>query len=587
MKEETARTILEFITEIQKSESGKYERVMKCEQCNGECFVNENFDDETDYVICDICEYGNLIDVVQLTDKSLQPELTNVIDSDIFCGDCVVGHVGCNGFCEHLQMDDRTESESDYSYDSDDEIVSDVGESDYSYDGDGEVMIHTPLSNTITQNIQIQQQIISNPLQQMKNEELPTIIKKKRKYKAAKKCPHSKVKFYCRECGGGLFCKHGKNKYKCAECDGSQLCKHGKDKTICKECGGSQICKHGNRKPICKECGGSRICKHGINKQYCKECDGSAWCSHGKIKVSCRECGGSMFCKHDIRKANCKECGGWNFCTHGKEKRYCKDCNGSGLCVHGKVKYVCKECDGSQICEHSRNKHSCTNCNGVKHCPHGKNERDCKECGGSRICKHDKRKDFCKECGGSGLCKSAWCETTGNKKYNGYCLHCFIHLFPDEAITHNYKTKESAVVNCVKTTFPNYDWITDKQIKGGCSKRRPDIFLDLGSHIIIIEIDEHHHSDYDDVCENRRTVEISKDVNYRSIVFIRFNPDAYVDEDGNRVSSCWTLNKKGVMHIHTDKEIEWNERLEKLMNEIELWINTPIEQMMKTVHLFY
>jgi hypothetical protein len=32
-------------------------------------------------------------------------------------------------------------------------------------------------------------------------------------------------------------------------------------------------------------------------------------------------------------------------------------------------------------------------------------------------------------------------------------------------------------------------WVFDKSIDGGCSKRRPDIFLDMGSEILIIEVD--------------------------------------------------------------------------------------------------
>ena len=44
--------------------------------------------------------------------------------------------------------------------------------------------------------------------------------------------------------------------------------------------------------------------------------------------------------------------------------------------------------------------------------------------------------------GGGRLCKSEWCHTRLNKKYEGYCLLCFIHLFPDKKTSRNYKTKE-------------------------------------------------------------------------------------------------------------------------------------------------
>ena len=29
-------------------------------------------------------------------------------------------------------------------------------------------------------------------------------------------------------------------------------------------------------------------------------------------------------------------------------------------------------------------------------------------------------------------CKTSLCDITGNKKYDGYCLRCFIYTFPDK-----------------------------------------------------------------------------------------------------------------------------------------------------------
>ena len=73
-------------------------------------------------------------------------------------------------------------------------------------------------------------------------------------------------------------------------------------------------------------------------------------------------------------------------------------------------------------------------------------------------------------------CKSEWCSTRVQTKYDGYCLFCYINLFPDKPVSRNYKTKEYSVVEYVKTKFP-LNWITDKKINGGCSKRRPDLLL--------------------------------------------------------------------------------------------------------------
>jgi hypothetical protein len=383
------------------------------------------------------------------------------------------------------------------------------------------------------------------------------------------KCEHGKQKSRCKPCGGSGICEHGKEKRYCKKCCGSRICEHNKIKTGCKECGGSAFCEHGIKKEICRECGGSQICKHNKRKAVCRECNGSAFCKHSKIISSCRECGGSAFCKHNKWKSICKDCCGSQICEHGKIKSRCKECGGSGICEHDKIKSYCKDCRGSQICNHDKVKSRC------------------KECGGSALCKHDKLKRYCKECDGSALCKSDHCETKGIKKYNGYCLPCCIQVCPEIEVSRNYKTKEKDVVDRIKSTFPNFTWIADKKIKDGCSLRRPDLFLDMGSHIIIVEVDENQHSDYDCSCEHKRLMQISQDVWHRPIVFIRFNPDAYTNADGILVKSCWKLNKLGVMLIMKTKEKEWAERINSLKAQIQYWIDNPTEKTIEIIQLFY
>jgi hypothetical protein len=291
-------------------------------------------------------------------------------------------------------------------------------------------------------------------------------------------------------------------------------------------------CEHGRRKYICKDCGGSGICEHGRQKSICKECGGSALCKHDKRKSTCKECGGSALCKHDKRKSTCKECGGSEICEHGRQKSRCK------------------------------------------------------ECGGASICSHGKRNTRCKECGGSDLCKSEWCEIRGIPKYNGYCLRCCINICPDIEVCRNYKTKEKEVVDNVKQTFPDFTWINDKKIEGGCSKRRPDILLDIGSHIVIIEVDENKHDTYDCSCENKRLMEISQDLGHRNIVFIRFNPDGYIKDD-KTITSCWKVDGNGIVVIKKSKQTEWKERIQILTEQIKYWIDNPVQKMIEIVQLFY
>lgn len=175
----------------------------------------------------------------------------------------------------------------------------------------------------------------------------------------------------------------------------------------------------------------------------------------------------------------------------------------------------------------------------------------------------------------------------GNNKYRGYCLRCFIHLFPDEPVTRNYKTKETAVVHYLISEFPieTYSWIVDRKISDGCSKKRPDLLLDLGYQVIIVEVDEeqHKHTSYDASCENKRLMLLSQDVDHRPIVFIRFNPDNYTT-NGKSITSCWKINRNGICALKKYKKAEWQTRLENLKSQIDYWIN-PDNKTEKTIEI--
>lgn len=185
-------------------------------------------------------------------------------------------------------------------------------------------------------------------------------------------------------------------------------------------------------------------------------------------------------------------------------------------------------------------------------------------------------------------CISEWCQDLGQySKRDGYCMHCYIHLFPDKPVVRNYKTKERAVVEYVHNEFPNVSWISDRKIYDGCSRRRPDLFLDLGKHIIIVEIDENQHDQYDCSCENKRLMQISQDVGHRNIVFIRFNPDEYLDKNGSVIKSCWKLNKQGMICISSSNQNLWMKRLGVLKEQIQYWMDNSSDKMVEIVQLFY
>jgi len=281
-------------------------------------------------------------------------------------------------------------------------------------------------------------------------------------------------------------------------------------------------------------------------------------------------------CKHDVIYTDeCAECKKEliinNRCKHNNPsicqscKKY-KSIRHTSICIHNIDVYKCKECAIEYRCSHDKIYTECYKCDRM-------------------YCTHDKTKSQCRICGGSALCKNEWCESMANKKYNGHCLRCFIHMFPELPNVRNYKTKEKEVVDRIKEVFPNLTWIADKKIQDGCSSKRPDLLLDLGTHLLIIEVDENKHTNYDCSCENKRLMELSQDVGHRPIVFIRFNPDSYTDLSGNKIKSCWRLNKLGVMCIENEKN--WNGRISTLLQQIQYWIDNPVEKTVEIVELFY
>jgi hypothetical protein len=183
-------------------------------------------------------------------------------------------------------------------------------------------------------------------------------------------------------------------------------------------------------------------------------------------------------------------------------------------------------------------------------------------------------------------CIYDWCHIIVTDKYQGYCLRCYIYTFPDKPVTRNYKTKERAVVEFVCERFPEHTWITDKKVNDGCSMRRPDILLDLGYQVLIIEIDENAHQDYNCSCENKRIMELSQDVGHRPIIFIRFNPDSY--RKGNiKIPSCWEQNMNGICVVKYKED--WEYRLNTLEAQIKYWclLSNTTNKIIEAIQLFY
>ena len=251
-------------------------------------------------------------------------------------------------------------------------------------------------------------------------------------------------------------------------------------------------------------------------------------------------------------------------------------------CEHDKRRTRCVPCGGSGLCQHLKLKECCYFCHGSAYCIHGKQKRICLPCDGSHFCIHQQRKHRCKICGGSELCKSEFCTTLGNKHYNGYCLKCTVELFPQIKTRKNIKSKELNVIRNIQNKFKNITMLVDKVV--GSSRKRPDLTIDLGGHVIVVEVDENQHRGYKE--EGKRIVQLSKDFGFRPVIFIRFNPDSYTDENGHMINSCWTRCANGFEVIEKN-ERAWYDRIHNLLEEIQKWIFQASDMRITVINKYY
>ena len=228
-------------------------------------------------------------------------------------------------------------------------------------------------------------------------------------------------------------------------------------------------------------------------------------------------------------------------------------------------------------------KECCYFCHGSAYCIHGIQKRVCLACNGSHFCIHRNRKHRCKTCNdGSELCKSKFCTTLGNKHYQGYCLKCTVELYPEIKTRSNIKSKELNVIRNIQNKFVNITMLIDKVV--GSSRKRPDITIDLGSQVIVVEIDEDQHRTYKQ--EENRIVQLSKDFGFRPVVFIRFNPDSYTDQNGIFIKSSWTRSKDG-FELLKKNENEWYDRIHDLLTTIQYWIDNTLEVRITVIKKYY
>lgn len=160
-----------------------------------------------------------------------------------------------------------------------------------------------------------------------------------------------------------------------------------------------------------------------------------------------------------------------------------------------------------------------------------------------------------------------------NKTYQPYCFVCYCVLNPDIEIKRRYKTKEFLLAEALKAMNLGVDFIQDKRVSKGCSRKRPDFLFDLFTHTVIVECDENDHRDYDTTCEIDKLNATFTDLADRPMILIRFNPDKYEDK------SCFDKDAKLIKN-------EWERRIKVLKKEVKKAIKEIPTELITHVNLF-
>jgi EsV-1-7 cysteine-rich motif len=170
-------------------------------------------------------------------------------------------------------------------------------------------------------------------------------------------------------------------------------------------------------------------------------------------------------------------------------------------------------------------------------------------------------------------CKTHMCDIILAGSSKDYCARCTAYMFPDQPSY--FKTREMKLKEYLQATYQDKTIIHDKHVE--CHRYRPDFVFDMGSHTVVIEIDENQHKSYDTSCDNKRLMSIFHGLGSRPMVMVRFNPDRY-----DSVQGCF--KRDGQL---TGNGQEWKKRTGQLKTRIDHWLDTEPDREITVEHLFF
>ena len=129
---------------------------------------------------------------------------------------------------------------------------------------------------------------------------------------------------------------------------------------------------------------------------------------------------------------------------------------------------------------------------------------------------------------------------------NGHCVNFCSTLKTFEIYKKHQKKKEEFINNILQLHISLSFYFRDERGDNGCSNSKPDFVYHLGTHVLIIEVDEHQHKGYSNCGktkeekikrERSRMFNHSNEYDHLPVIWIRYNPDNFrVDEKIVKVS---------------------------------------------------
>ena len=146
---------------------------------------------------------------------------------------------------------------------------------------------------------------------------------------------------------------------------------------------------------------------------------------------------------------------------------------------------------------------------------------------------------------------------------NNKCQYC------DETNFKNFLKRKEFIIKDFLVANKMGDFIQNKVANGSdCGLERVDFFWDLKTHIVILEVDEDQHKNYQCDCEQIRMVNVTQTFGGTPVFWIRYNPDKF---------------KTMEQHVN----ITDNQRQAHLLDWLKLAFNRDVQQLAEVVYLFY